>query len=286
MKKVIGICVLLGMLSVAAQVQATPRYWKSVGGPGQDGLFTNGANWADSMTTAPQNGDVAYILNGAPWGAPTAACTFQSSFVNLEALRVGDTTVGGFTDVAVMNMVSGMLSTSAYDAFVGTGAGAKGVLNMSGGTITSTSGYFVVGQAGGNGTLNMTGGTINCANLWVSNQANSFGRIHLDGGTINFSNSISIQGNNDAGNKTIASGNGVIDITGGKIVIQKNEDLTWLADYLKSIGAMTAYDGAGSFVSTRDSVTGFTTITAVVPEPATMTLLVCGVFGLLKRKRS
>jgi len=264
MQKLILNSILFILLSVAVQVQATPRYWKSIGLTGQNGLWTNGKNWADSMTVAPQAGDVVYILNRAgDWN--TIACNFTTTLISLDALRVGDSTVGIFGGTAVMNMSSGSITTAANEVMVGAGSVGKGVLNMSGGSITtSANGYFVVGQAGGNGTLNMTGGTITANNFWVSNQANSKGSVHLDGGTINIKGSISIQGNNDAGNKTEASGSGLIDITGGKIVFQKNEDLTWLADYLAGMGLMTSYDGAGTFVSTRDG-NGYTTITAVAP---------------------
>ena len=270
MKKVIGICVLLSLLSMAVQVQAVPRYWKSIGLAGQDGLWGTGANWADDMTTAPLTGDVAYILNRVgDW--ESIPCNFASTTISLQALRVGDATVGGHDGIAVMNMSSGTITTTEAEVMIGVGSTAKGVLNMSGGTITSNN-WFVVGQNGGDGDVNMTGGTINCAVLAVANLAHSKGRIHLNGGTINVTGAISIEGQNDYQNGSCTSADGVIDITGsGKIVICKNEpDLAgWFANMLSSAGLLTSYSGAGTLMSTADPVTGWVTIEAVAPVLST-----------------
>ncbi len=155
---------------------------------------------------------------------------------------------------------------------------------MSGGTINSSS-YFVIGQAGGNGTLTITDGVINAQNFWVSNLADSVGKVNLNGGTINISGTISIAGQNDAGIGTCAAGNGLIDITGGKIVFTKNEDLSGYINGWANQGFITAYGGAGTVVTTRDIVTGYTTISAVIPEPATISLMIFSLC-MLRRKLS
>jgi hypothetical protein len=276
MKKIIENCVLLAMLSIVMNVQATPYYWFNAGG---NNLWSNGANWGDSFTVAPQAGDTACILNGqAPIGN-TNACQFTSA---MTASVAGVQVQGmGYTGIAGMEISGGSLTTSEF--FIGAGSPGSGIVTMSGGTLNSNS-YFVVGQNGGNGTLTMTGGVINANNFWVSNLANSTGIVNLIGGTINVSGTISIEGVN-GGIGVEPTGNGVIDITGGTIIITKNEDLCGYVYGWASGGFITAYGGAGTVVATRDAVTGYTSISAVIPEPATIALMTFSLC-MLRRKQS
>jgi hypothetical protein len=274
MKKIIEKCVLLAMLTIAMNVQAAPYYWFNTGG---NNLWSNGANWGDSFTSAPQAGDVAYILNGqAPIGN-TNACQFTSA---MTASVAGVQVQGmGYNGTAGMEISGGTLTTNEF--FISAGAPGSGIVAMSGGTLNSNS-YFVVGQSGGNGTLTMNGGVINACNFWVSNLANSNGKVNLNGGIINVSGTISIEGSN-GGMGVEPTGNGVIDITGGTIVITKNEDLREYIYGWASGGFITAYGGAGTVVATRDSVTGYTSISAVIPEPATIALITFSLC-MLRRK--
>jgi hypothetical protein len=254
--------VLLIMLIMVSQVNAVARYWFNTGG---NNLWSNGANWGDSFTVAPQAGDIAYILNGqAPIGN-TNACQFTSA---MTASVTGVQVQGmGYSGTAGMEISGGTLTMS--DFFISSGVPGLGIVTMSGGIVTST-GYFVVGQSGGNGTLTMTGGVINAQNFWVSNLANSKGKVNLIGGTVNISGAISIQGKNDAGFASEPTGHGLIDISGGKIVFTKNQDLVQLADGLCSAGLITAYGGRGTLIATRDSVSGYTTISAILKAGNTL----------------
>jgi hypothetical protein len=254
--------VLLIMLITVSQVYAVARYWFNTGG---NNLWSNGANWGDSFTVAPQAGDTAFILNGqAPIGN-TNACQFTSAMtasvtgVQVQAM--------GYNGTAGMDISGGTLTMN--DFFVSSGTPGSGIVTMSGGIVTST-GYFVVGQSGGNGTLTMTGGVINVCNFWVSNLANSKGKVNLIGGTINISGTISIQGKNDAGFASEPTGHGLIDISGGKIVFTKNQDLVQLADGLCSAGLITAYGGRGTLIASRDPVSGYTIISAILKAGNTL----------------
>jgi hypothetical protein len=247
---------------IASQVDAVVRYWYNTGG---NDLWTNGANWGDSFNIAPQSADIAIILNGqAPIGN-THTCQFiPASTTSVAGVQVQ---AMGYNGLAGMELSSGTLVTD--DFFIGSGGPGSGVVIMNGGKIICKN-YFVVGQNGGNGTLTMTGGTINANNFWVSNLANSKGTVRLSGGTINISGTISIQGKNDAGFASESTGYGLIDISGGQIVFTKDQDLTPLVDHLSSEGLITAYGGRGVLVATRDSISGYTIISSVVPDPMTL----------------
>jgi hypothetical protein len=184
------------------------------------------------------------------------------------------------------------LMTTNIDAIIGEGNGsansAAGALNINGGTFTSNA-RMAVGLNGGYGTLTMTGGILNAHNLYVATNADSTGRVYLNGGTINVSSSLFF--NTDgagSGNNIVSSADGVMDITGGKIVLKYDpqQNLGWYADNLENAGLLTAYNGNGEIVSYQDQATGYTVIEAI-PEPATIVMLAIGVgfIGTNRKKR-
>ncbi len=247
--------IMLLIIITVSQTQAAVRYWYNTGG---NDLWSNGSNWGDSFTAAPQAGDTAFILNGQLPIGNTHSCQFTSAMASsVASVQVQAMNYNG---IASMEIFGGTLTTGEF--FVSNGGPGSGVVTMSGGMLTA-SGYFVVGQSGGNGTLTMTDGVINASNFWVSNLANSKGKVNLIGGSIRISGSISIQGKNDAGFASEPTGNGCIDISGGTIVFTKNQDLSQLVTGLCSAGLITAYGGRGILISTRDPVSGYTTVSAI-----------------------
>ncbi len=261
MNRMISIVILFSLI-MASQVDAVVRYWYNTGG---NDLWSNGSNWGDSYTVTPQSGDTAFILNGQLPIGNTHSCQFTSGMTySVAGVQVQGM---GYNGIACMELSGGLLSSG--DFIIGSGGPGSGIVTMSNGTLT-VSDYVVVGQAGGTGTLMMTDGIINAGNFWVSNLANSKGRVYLNGGTINISGTISIAGQNDGSVGTCSTGNGLIDITGGKIVLTKNEDLRGYIYGWASQGFITAYGGAGTVVAERAPVTGYTTISAIVPAAMTL----------------
>ncbi len=231
----------------AAPYTAQTRYWYNLGG---DDLWTTAANWGDAFNSAPRDGDSVVILDGAAPIGDTNACLFTSgTTVDLASLVVQGL---GFTGDA--NMIISGGNFAAYDLFVGTGGAGTGMLTITDGNVVCP-GYMVVGHGtGSDGILVMSGGTVTANNFWVSNQTGSKGRVLLTGGTINITGTLNVETAEDC--------DGLIDITDGKIVIQKNEDLVWMGVWLAKNGRMTAYGNSGYIISWRDPVTGWTTIAA------------------------
>jgi hypothetical protein len=117
-------------------------------------------------------------------------------------------------------------------------AGASGTMHMSGGTV-NVGGHIGVGSWGATGLLDMTGGTINITQGLYSSVTywGSSGQVNLHGGTIN-AKYFTIQ--NGSGSS------GSIDITEGKMVLERNE-VQKLQDYHDAVEAsatITVYGGS------------------------------------------
>jgi hypothetical protein len=241
------------VLASCSYLMAESLYWYGA----VDRNWTTPGNWGDSYNTAPGYVHNVYILDGQLPIGDSPTCNFEAGTI-CEVWNVRVQSMG-YNGVADFNMTGGELTAEEF--FIGEGAPGKGVMTMRGGKLVSTT-YFVIGQAGGNGELNMTGGEINALNFWVSNLANSVGKVNLKGGTINISGTISIEGIN-GGIGAEPTGNGVIDLAGGTIVITKNEDLRGYVYAWANAGFITAYGGSGTVVAELDSITGYTSFHGV-----------------------
>lgn len=345
MKKVIGLCVVLAMLSVVVQVQAGEYYWYGLAG---DGQFATANSWKDPLTVIPGAADTANViqsLTGSPWQTVPCLYNATSGTRTLGALKVG-ALGGAWNGLAVMNIEGGNLTSGV--TFVGAAPGSFGQLNMTGGRLinngvqfnmlighdqgagtmnmsggtmdnatgsteigryASTSGTLnfsgtanasvntlFVGSEGGNGILNVSGGTMTCANYFVVGQTNATGTMTMTNGLLNANNFwVANGGTSSVGNVHLdgglihagvlafeqGGGAGQLDITGGAINLPGV--ITSVAGF--GAGNVTAYSGAGTFVYTLTDGGTRTTISAI-PEPATMVLLACGCFGLLRKRKS
>ena len=170
------------------------------------GVSTYGQG-SGSMTT---NGGRFYV------GGYTAAGTGTFNMNTTGTLTVGsemNISAGGGT--GVMNFESGTVITNDWTR-IGGGAGSKGTLNMTGGTLTKQgNNNMVIGGTGSTGVANISGGTINVNNeFWIGNAAGSKGTLNLSGGTITSNSWVSI-GRDTATKGTLNFTGGTWTKTGG-----------------------------------------------------------------------
>jgi hypothetical protein len=249
-------------------------FWTNNEGAG-DGLWETTTNWAAGYPTA--NDDA--IIYGDTSGGPTinAGVTGYAKWLHLcDTSSTGSkVTVNGGTLAVADHLLVGEEW----------GTGQKGTLQVDAGTVNTV--LLLCGGGrwgnGGNGTVVVNGGTINIAWLLAVgggyagvNNGGMGGHIQLDGGLIY----LNTGGNAVDQGGLIMSSSGSIDITGGALSLNGTiTDITTLANG----GAITAFGGAGTFVYDY-SVAGRTTVTAVIPEPATLAAIALGTLFIRRRK--
>ncbi len=174
-------------------------------------------------------------------------------------LAGSDTTLSNAGDI---NVAGVMYTTIAGNS----------VINMNSGVVTVGNTLFLTHAGGGTGAFNMNGGTVNVGTFDLLQEGGT-GHLQLDGGTI----TAAVMGLNGNANNTI-------DITEGVLIAVG--DHSGGMDWMASIGVITAYGGAGTVIADYDIGLNETTLHAVIPEPATLSLVALLGGGMLwVRKR-
>jgi hypothetical protein len=259
MKKTCILFVLVSMLAMAQISSASWLWWTNGAANNQ---WTDTGNW----TAYPTSGDDVVV---GTWEATGPILyTGQTGYANW--MHVTDTTATG----SKVTINGGTLNVSDH-LFLGQwDTGAKGTMQIDSGIVNTNllmCGGDTSGTVACEGILKMNGGQINIS--WLLAVAGGYsgtngagvGHIQLDGGIINVT----------GGGGLLMSSNGSFDITNGTLIL--NGEVTNMANY----GNVTAFGGAGNFV--YDYAAGRTTITAVIPEPATLVLIGLGAL-ILKKK--
>ncbi|MEN6385368.1 MAG: PEP-CTERM sorting domain-containing protein [Phycisphaerales bacterium] len=256
------ICVLILLLSVVCMTNISSASWLWWTNGAANNQWTDTGNW----TAYPTSGDDVVVGTWDTTGP--ILYTGQTGYANW--MHVTDTTATG----SKVTVSGGTLNVNDH-LFLGQwDSGAKGTLEINSGVVNTNllmCGGDTSGTVACQGVLEMNGGQINIS--WLLAVAGGYsgtigsgvGHIQLDGGVINVT----------GGGGLLMSNNGSMDITNGAIIL--NGEITDIASY----GNVTAFGGEGSFV--YDYQDGRTTITALIPEPATLVLIGLGAL-ILKKK--
>jgi hypothetical protein len=120
-------------------------------------------------------------------------------------------------------------------------------------------------------TMNMYGDSAVYVNwFWFG------GHLNMYGGTLDIVNTFAMDGNNDALT--------LVDMYEGTIILQGDSE-AFINDLINR-GVLIAYGGAGEIVIDNEVNPGRTTVTGIIPEPATIALMCLGSLALIRKKRS
>jgi hypothetical protein len=247
-------------------------FWTNNEGAG-DGLWGTTTNWAAGYPTAADD----VIIYGDTSNGP-AINTGVTGYANW--LHLCDTSSTG----SKVTVNGGTLAVSDHLLIGEWGVDQKGTLQVDSGTVNTVL-LMCGGDRGGNngnGTLIVNGGNINIGWLLAVGggyngvSTGGVGNVQLAGGIV----TLATGGNVVGAGGLIMSNGGTLDITGGALSLNGTiTDITTLANG----GAITAFGGAGTFVYDY-SVAGRTTVTAVIPEPATLAAIALGTLFIRRRK--
>lgn len=255
--------VLSLLVVLCAAIQSPAAYIQWNGGAGTSDWNTPG-NW--------NGGAVPGIAGLDKAGFKSAT----GPIVTYATPQCNQWTLGGGNGGVVTVGAGAVLSVADY-IIMGNTSAENGTLNMVGGSIT-TGGNLYAGYAG-IGIIFMSEGTITVGGRFAIAEkagtgATSTGSVYLNGGTIEASTFRMA----NAG----VGASALLNITGGTLIIDGNQE-----SLIDGYGGMIqAYGGAGILNIDYDGINpGQTTVTASVPEPASMFLIGLGSLFMARRKK-
>jgi len=231
----------------AAIMLVSPAYsWTEWNYTSGSHLWSNAANWSPHV---PLSGEDP-IIRGQGAG--------KEALIDSSVAAVGNAMWVGYSGQADLNITGGSLTLgSGFRLGV---TGGPGNVNVSGGTVTVTGDMVVGDGASGVGTLTMNGGAVNHVSGWLYvGYLGATGTIHVDGGTLSTFRVV------------MGSGNPLVDITSGKLIITNTDSVGVATEINGYIGAvqLTFYGGNPSATHTLTvNGSGYTEITASLPTAA------------------
>jgi hypothetical protein len=273
------------------QLPATTDSWQFIEG-GADVHITNGttAYGYNIRMGHTSSGTSLTVDTGGTLGwcnsiiiGNSAAQSGTSVTIKSGAELNGSLRIGAFDGTGVCTIEGGTVNSTII---LGYRNNAKGTLFMDGGTVTGGNMKLCRSDAGDDGTwsyVDMDGGYMKLSNLDIGEDANSWALFNLDGGLVD-TNDLWL---NESGAAQYAT----LNITGGTMVIdftETEEGETW-AEFKTRVGGsgydITGYGYHANAVYTWDDRNTKLTLTATVPEPATIALLGLGGLFLFRRKK-
>ncbi|OHB58722.1 MAG: hypothetical protein A2Y12_20200 [Planctomycetes bacterium GWF2_42_9] len=247
-------------------------FWTNNEGAG-DGQWATTTNWAVGYPTASD--DVVILKDAGNAAVIRAGVTGYANWMHL-----CDTSATG----SKVLVSGGTLAVSDHLLIGEWGVDQKGTLQVDSGTVNTVL-LMCGGDRGGNngnGTLIVNGGNVNIGWLLAVGggydgvSTGGVGNVQLAGGVVTMATGGNVIGEGGL----IMSNGGLLNIAGGALSLNGViTDITALANG----GTITAYGGTGSFVYDY-SIAGRTTVTAVIPEPATLVVIALGSL-LIRRKK-
>jgi hypothetical protein len=269
LNKSLGRLALLTLVTAAlAQSASGASFWNSANG----NWDVDGNWWNGSATVVPTAADDVYIQSGGV-ASPRVAnvpAGYSAYCNNMYGPAWGD------NEAATLNIESGgSLTVGGWLQMAHNGVNSLGTvitagnLTINGGLSTA---YF------GKSLFTVNGGSVYVAGQMEA-AWNSGGRttLHLNGGEMSINTIGFLRGAGFNGDGRI------IDLAGGSLVLRDASNLGgyWLNKWIED-GNITAYGGASQV---QQIINGNTvTLLAVVPEPASLTLLALGCLALVCRR--
>ncbi|MCW1923769.1 autotransporter-associated beta strand repeat-containing protein [Luteolibacter arcticus] len=222
-----------GTLTVASGIQVATN--SATGRVNIDaGTINATAGWCEIGNGGGCNGKL--FMSGGT--LTKAGANDSSGFIIGANGATGEATIGGN---AIINVTVGGNDNGAFR--VGNNGGSKGTLNLSGTASITVNNQFYVGNntgtgVGAGGTLNMTGGSINVNNWTAIGRSGGTGTVNMSGGTWT---------KTGGGTQFIvgSSGPATMNMTGGLVDIQGG--FTWVGEGSGASPAVLTISGATTY---------------------------------------
>ena len=222
--------------------------------------------WTDGNGVFTMSGGDVNTGGGRLWigwaGTGTFTINDGNLYVTGEKIEIGKSGPGGPPEaplnshaVGVLNMNGGYLhATANASCDLEIGKYGTGTLNMTAGDINIAD-AIKLSESDGTATIDMSGGHIHCSDFRFPGTT-ATPRVYLRGGDINCSDEFSM-----------ASDNALMDIYGGTLIVQNQDYLDDLYDFVRA-GKIIGYGGEGyPIITPEGGGIGASTVTAKPNDP-------------------
>jgi len=261
--------VLAFLFSLYGTASAADNHWLGTAG---DNEWNTIANWEDghvpdAVLYPAEEAEIGYTTVGA--GPILGVGDVGSAY----RLFLGQS--DGPSMYGEIQFDGGTLTTSGYWS-AAYHAGTSALITMNSGTVyigdpLGANGHLYLGRMG-SAICNINGGDFTVDDmLELGKYVGGYGEINLAGGMLT------------ASTLTFSAGTGLIDITGGTLIL-KGDDTGVVATCIAN-GWITGYGSEDDVLYDYNVTTPGDTTVWAVPEPATICLLAIGALGLLRRRK-
>lgn len=242
-------CIAAVLFGLSGSALAADNHWL---GTARDNEWGNVDNWEgghvpDAVLWPTEEAEVGYTTVGA--GPILGPGDVGSAYRIFLGQNDGDTMYGELTMDGGTITTSGYMSTAYHE-------GTSALITVNSGSVyigepNGSNGHLYLGRAG-SAILNINGGSFTADdNIELGKNATGYGEINLAGGTL------------QAGTLKLGAGAGLVNITGGKLVLVGDDTVD--VDGFIATGLIVANGGAGTLEVVFEN--DLTTVTAVSEKP-------------------